>query len=117
MPRVLRACTKNRGIAWIRMFGVHLAIREAIRVIVRHTTSDRTYTNNRETHMTRPRAAELGQFVPLHYHYNLLNDTARMHGFTAAIEHAVHPGARELELGGGTGVLSNIAAPKASKVR
>src|SRR3569832_1422537 len=116
MPRVLRACTNNRGIAWIRIFGVHLAIREAIRVIVRHTTSDRTYTNNRETHMTRHRDAELGQFIPLHYHYNMLNDTARMHGFKAAIDHAVHPGARVLELGGGTGVLSYFAAQKASKV-
>src|SRR3569833_387581 len=97
------------------MFGVHLAVREAMRAIVLRTTSGRTYTN-RETHMTRHRDAELGQFIPLHYHYNMLNDTARMRGFKAAIEHAVRPGACVLELGGGTGVLSYFAAQKASKV-
>lgn len=59
---------------------------------------------------------ELGQFIPLHYHYNMLNDTARMQGFKAALEHVVRPGAKVLELGGGTGVLSFFAAQKASKV-
>jgi predicted RNA methylase len=39
-----------------------------------------------------------------------------MDGFEAAIAHAVAPGARVLELGGGTGVLSFFAARKASKV-
>ena len=60
--------------------------------------------------------AELGQFIPLHYHYNMLNDNARMRGFKAAIEYVVRPGARVLELGGGTGVLSYFAARKAAKV-
>ncbi len=60
--------------------------------------------------------AELGQFIPLHYHYNMLNDNARMRGFKAAIDHTVRPGARVLELGGGTGVLSYFAARKAAKV-
>jgi len=59
---------------------------------------------------------ELGQFIPLHYHYNMLNDTARMQGFKAALEVAVQPGAKVLELGGGTGVLSFFAAQKAGKV-
>jgi predicted RNA methylase len=59
---------------------------------------------------------ELGQFIPLHYHYNMLNDTARMAGFKAAIEHVVKPGARVLDLGGGTGVLSFFAANNAAKV-
>ncbi|MDP2879827.1 MAG: methyltransferase domain-containing protein [Sulfuricella sp.] len=59
---------------------------------------------------------EIGQFIPLHYHYNMLNDTARMTGFKAAIEHAVKPGARVLDLGGGTGVLSFFAAKNAAKV-
>jgi protein arginine N-methyltransferase 1 len=59
---------------------------------------------------------ELGQFIPLHYHYNMLNDTARMQGFKAALDHVVRPGAKVLELGGGTGVLSFFAAQKACKV-
>jgi len=59
---------------------------------------------------------ELGQYIPLHYHYNMLNDIPRMQGFRAALDYAVHPGAKVLELGGGTGVLSFFAAQKASKV-
>jgi len=66
--------------------------------------------NNKNT------ATELGQFIPLHYHYNMLNDKARMRGFKEALDHVVHPGAKVLELGGGTGVLSFFAAQKATKV-
>jgi len=58
----------------------------------------------------------LGQFIPLHYHYQMLLDQSRMNGFQQAIERAVAPGARVLELGGGTGVMSFFAAKKASKV-
>lgn len=58
----------------------------------------------------------LGQFIPLHYHHNMLMDENRMTNFKAAIEHAVFKGAKVLELGGGTGVLSCLAAQKASKV-
>ncbi len=60
--------------------------------------------------------SELGQFIPLHYHYNMLNDTVRMRGFKSAIDYAVHPGGKVLELGGGTGVLSYFAMQKAAKV-
>ena len=59
---------------------------------------------------------ELGQFIPLHYHYNMLSDQARMRGFRAAINQVVKPGATVLELGSGTGVLSFFAAEKARKV-
>jgi type I protein arginine methyltransferase len=58
----------------------------------------------------------LGQFIPVHYHHNMLMDKERMQSFRAAIEHAVFPGAKVLELGGGTGVLSWFAAAKAEKV-
>lgn len=58
----------------------------------------------------------LGQFIPVHYHHNMLMDRNRMQNFKAAIEYAVFPGARVLELGGGTGVLSWFAAQKAEKV-
>lgn len=59
---------------------------------------------------------ELGQFIPLPYHYNMLTDSARMQSFAEAISRVVPEGARVLELGGGTGVLSFFAAQKASKV-
>lgn len=58
----------------------------------------------------------LGQFIPVHYHHNMLMDQNRMHGFKSAIDYAVKPGMKVLELGGGTGVLSWFAAAKADKV-
>jgi protein arginine N-methyltransferase 1 len=58
----------------------------------------------------------LGQFIPVHYHHNMLMDPNRMQNFKAAIGYAVPQGARVLELGGGTGVLSFFAAQKAAKV-
>lgn len=58
----------------------------------------------------------LGQFIPLHYHHNMLTDRNRMDNFKAAIDFAVFEGAKVLELGGGTGVLSYLAAGKASHV-
>jgi protein arginine N-methyltransferase 1 len=58
----------------------------------------------------------LGQFIPVHYHHNMLMDQNRMHSFKSAINYAVSPGAKVLELGGGTGVLSFFAADKAAKV-
>ena len=59
---------------------------------------------------------ELGQFIPLHYHHNMLNDSIRMKGFKEAINWVVKPGDKVLELGGGTGVQSFFAAQKAQKV-
>lgn len=58
----------------------------------------------------------LGQFIPLHYHHNMLSDENRMRNFIAAIDHVVFAGAKVLELGGGTGALSCFAAARASKV-
>jgi type I protein arginine methyltransferase len=69
--------------------------------------------------MLNEREAEscyLGQFIPLHYHHNMLMDNNRMSNFRAAIRQAVKPGMVVLELGGGTGVLSWFAAESASKV-
>ena len=59
---------------------------------------------------------ELGQFIPLHYHHNMLNDSIRIKGFKEAINWVVKPGDKVLELGGGTGVQSFFAAQKAQKV-
>ncbi|MBY0574724.1 MAG: methyltransferase domain-containing protein [Undibacterium sp.] len=58
----------------------------------------------------------LGQFIPLQYHHNMLMDVNRMDNFKAAIQHQVFEGAKVLELGGGTGVLSWFAAQTAAKV-
>lgn len=58
----------------------------------------------------------LGQFIPVHYHHNMLMDNRRMSGFKAAIQYAVQPGMKVLELGGGTGVLSWFAAKNAEKI-
>ena len=60
--------------------------------------------------------AQLGQFIPIQYHHNMLLDEARMQGFRKALDLVVKPGAKVLELGGGTGVLSFFAAQNASKV-
>lgn len=69
--------------------------------------------------MLNEREAEscyLGQFIPLQYHHNMLMDLNRMDNFKAAIRRQVFDGAKVLELGGGTGVLSWFAAQTASKV-
>ncbi len=58
----------------------------------------------------------LGQFIPLQYHHNMLMDANRMDNFKAAIQRQVFTGAKVLELGGGTGVLSWFAAQSAAKV-
>lgn len=59
---------------------------------------------------------ELGQFIPPVYHYHMLTDQARMNAFREAIAFSVPSGARVLELGGGTAVLSFFAAQRATRV-
>lgn len=58
----------------------------------------------------------LGQFIPLQYHHHMLMDEYRMRTFKAAIDQSVFPGAKVLDLGGGTGVMSWFASAKAGKV-
>ena len=58
----------------------------------------------------------LGQFIPIQYHHNMLMDSNRMDNFKAAIQYRIFEGAKVLELGGGTGVLSWFAAQSAVKV-
>lgn len=53
---------------------------------------------------------ELGQYIPLHYHYQMLSDKDRMNAFQRAIEGVVKPWHTVVELGSGTGVLSFFAA-------
>ena len=59
---------------------------------------------------------ELGQFIPMHYHFNMLHDKMRMEYFENAINMVVQPNDVVLELGSGTGVLSYFASKKAKKV-
>ena len=56
------------------------------------------------------------QTVPMHYHFNMLNDSTHLQAFKEAIDHVVKPGDRVLDLGGGTGVLSFMAAQHAAQV-
>jgi predicted RNA methylase len=60
--------------------------------------------------------ANLGQFIPLHYHGQLLANELRMAPFREAIERIVPPGSHVVELGGGTGVMSFFAAKRARRV-
>lgn len=58
----------------------------------------------------------LGQFIPLHYHFNMLRDDSRTIPFRDAINLVVPDGSVVAELGGGTGILSWFAAQKARHV-
>lgn len=54
--------------------------------------------------------------IPLPYHHVMLTDEARMQAFERAIQVTVSPGDVVLEVGGGTGILSMLAARQAKKV-
>jgi predicted RNA methylase len=60
--------------------------------------------------------ALLGQFIPLHYHGQMLSDERRMAAFEEAIGKLVPEGAHVVELGAGTGVMSFFASKRARKV-
>jgi predicted RNA methylase len=60
--------------------------------------------------------SQLGQFIPLHYHYVMLQDQHRVQAFQAAIQQVVRPGMQVVELGGGTGILSSFAARSGGQV-
>jgi protein arginine N-methyltransferase 1 len=61
-------------------------------------------------------ARYLGQYIPLHYHYNMLQDEHRVNAFQRAIQATVRPGMHVVELGGGTGILSSFAARQGANV-
>lgn len=60
--------------------------------------------------------ALLGQFIPLHYHGQMLGNEQRMAPFHEAIERLVPIGSHVVELGGGTGVMSFLASKRARRV-
>ena len=63
-----------------------------------------------------PEEHQLGQYIPLHYHYNMLQDADRVGAFQAAIAQVVQPGMHVVELGAGTGLLSSFAARRGASV-
>jgi predicted RNA methylase len=63
-----------------------------------------------------PEEQVLGQYIPLLYHYNMLQDEDRVRAFSEAIDLTVHSGMHVVELGGGTGILSSFAARRGAKV-
>ena len=73
-----------------------------------------------ETSLNKSTAADdtevLGQYIPLLYHYNMLQDEDRVGAFRSAIELVVKPGMHVVELGGGTGILSSFAARQGASV-
>ena len=60
--------------------------------------------------------AHLGQYIPLHYHGQMLANEQRMAPFHEAIDKLVPIGSHVVELGGGTGVMSFFASKRARKV-
>lgn len=60
--------------------------------------------------------ANLGQFIPLHYHGQMLGNEQRMGPFHEAIDKLVPVGSHVVELGGGTGVMSFLASKRARSV-
>lgn len=58
----------------------------------------------------------LGQYIPLIYHYNMLQDEERVGAFRAAIALLIQPGMRVVELGSGTAILSSFAARRGAQV-
>jgi protein arginine N-methyltransferase 1 len=59
---------------------------------------------------------ELGQYIPLHYHYQMLSDKNRMDAFDKAISAVVLPSQKVVDLGSGSGVMAFHAAKKGAKV-
>lgn len=63
-----------------------------------------------------PEEHVLGQYIPLLYHYNMLQDEDRVSAFRDAINLLVQSGMHVVELGGGTGILSSLAARRGANV-
>ncbi len=62
------------------------------------------------------KALEIGQFIPIHYHFQMLSDPDRMNAFKTAIDQVVKPGYKVAELGCGTGIMSYLAAKRGAQV-
>lgn len=74
------------------------------------------HTSIRANVVDVPDDHQLGQYIPLHYHFNMLLDSDRVGAFQAAIDQYVTAGMHVVELGAGTGILSSFAARKGATV-
>jgi type I protein arginine methyltransferase len=94
----------------------------AVRVAMKHTAADlRPQQHARRTSEVaalhrQDDDALLGQYIPLHYHGQMLADERRMAPFHETIAKLVPLGSHVVELGGGTGVMSFFASKRARKV-
>lgn len=66
--------------------------------------------------MTKEKEHELGQYIPVHYHYQMLSDSNRMTNFLEAIEMKVKSNDKVVDLGSGTGALSFLASKTGARV-
>lgn len=92
----------------------------SVRPAPQFSPSETTYSHRLNPAKSRRKIAQeenqLGQYIPIHYHYNMLQDQVRVNMFKSAIEANVRPGMHVVELGGGTGILSSFAARCGARV-
>jgi predicted RNA methylase len=84
--------------------------------LTRDAQADEQTTDEQTTDEQTTDEQTLGQYIPLLYHYNMLQDEDRVGAFRRAIELLVKPGMHVVELGGGTGILSSFAARRGAQV-
>lgn len=85
-------------------------------IILKFDPDHKRIAQSKSDEQTRSDEQTLGQFIPLIYHYNMLQDSDRVGAFRAAIDLLVQPGMRVAELGSGTGILSSFAARRGATV-
>lgn len=66
--------------------------------------------------MSDEKGHKLGQYIPVHYHYQMLSDHNRMKNFKDAIDMKVMNNHEVVDLGSGTGALSFFAGQNGAKV-
>jgi type I protein arginine methyltransferase len=83
---------------------------------VDHDLNDARNLRRRAKGDQRRHEQVLGPYIPLIYHYNMLQDEERVGAFQSAIAPTVQSGMRVAELGSGTGILSSFAARRGATV-
>lgn len=66
--------------------------------------------------MSERKEHKLGQYIPVHYHYQMLSDSNRMKSFRNAIDMKVKANQNIVDLGSGTGALSFFASKRGAMV-
>lgn len=103
-----------RPISAIRQFS--LGEFEGVKMVQASSDADSGFDLRTVRENALPEEHVLGQYIPLIYHHNMLQDELRVRAFQAAIQFAVKPGMHVVELGGGTGILSFLAARQGAQV-